>query len=352
MSYGPPTLIGLSAVMAVVLILPFSVRWIEEELEAFLLVMGCLAVTISRGWSVHLLGEALSEPLKISIAVLVFGLIFRAARGRLRAALFRFSAAVGLPAFFFLLVVVLGLASSVITAIVAALVLVETATALRLDRAVERDLVILACYGIGLGAVLTPIGEPLSTIARARLAGPPHEADFFFLGKLLWPWVAPGLLFLGLLAARLGRGLPARGKGLSQEVREDNRAVAVRAVKVYVFVAALVLLGQGLSPLVEKFLVRLPLPALYWANIASAALDNATLAAAELSPQLDITRIRAVLLALLVSGGMMIPGNIPNIICAGKLGLGSREWALRAVPLGLLMMTAYFAALMAAGVKP
>ena len=82
-----------------------------------------------------------------------------------------------------------------------------------------------------------------------------------------------------------------------------------------------------------------------WANISSAALDNATLAAVELSPRMDIDRIRAVLIALLVSGGMLIPGNIPNIISAEKLGIKSREWARAAMPLGLFMMTAYFLAL-------
>ncbi|HWR21369.1 MAG TPA: DUF1646 family protein, partial [Verrucomicrobiae bacterium] len=70
-------IIGLGLIMGLVLVLPFSVRWVEEELEAFLLVMGCLAVTMSGLWSRHLVGEALTEPVKISAAVLVFGLLFR-----------------------------------------------------------------------------------------------------------------------------------------------------------------------------------------------------------------------------------------------------------------------------------
>lgn len=347
MPYGLSVLIGLALIMGLVLVLPFSVRWVEEELEAFLLVMGCLAVSISQQWTGHLVGEALSEPLKISCAVLLFGFAFRRFRGSIAVGVRSLSEKLGLPAFFFLLVVVLGLASSVLTAIVAALVLVEAISALRLERRTELSLVILACYSIGLGAALTPIGEPLSTIATARLAGPPHHADFFFLARLLWAWIAPGMLFLGFLAAVRGRGTIARSNGLSQEEREDAWMVIRRALKVYVFVAALVLLGRGLSPLVERWLVRMPADALYWANISSAALDNATLAAAELSPRMDIERIRAVLIALLVSGGMLIPGNIPNIISAEKLGIKSREWARAAIPLGLVLMTAYFIALKA-----
>ena len=346
MSYGLPALIGLGVIMALVLILPFSVRWVEEEIEAFLFVMGCLAVTISSLWTGHLVAEALAEPLKISLAVLLFGFVFRRFRGAIGGGVSRLARKLGLPAFSFLLIVALGLASSVVTAIVAALVLVEAISALRLDRETERSLVILACYSIGLGAALTPIGEPLSTIATARLAGPPHNADFFFLARLLWPWLLPGILVLGALAARKCAVVGVTGsKGLSQDAREGAWAVIRRALKVYVFVAALVLLGRGLSPLVELWLIRMPTDALYWANISSAALDNATLAAAELSPRMDIDRIRAILIALLVSGGMLIPGNIPNIISAEKLGIKSREWARAAVPLGLVLMTVYFVAL-------
>ena len=52
--------------------------------------------------------------------------------------------------------------------------------------------------------------------------------------------------------------------------------------------------------------------------------------------------MRAVLMGLLISGGMLIPGNIPNIIAAGKLGIKSREWAVIAIPIGAVLMVAYF----------
>ena len=55
----------------------------------------------------------------------------------------------------------------------------------------------------------------------------------------------------------------------------------------------------------------------------SAVLDNATMAA-ELSPRCE--QVQAILMGLLISGGMLI-GNIPNIITAGKLKINSKEWA-------------------------
>ena len=321
---------GLGLIMALVFALPFSVRWVEEELEAFLLFMGIAAVTMSGVWSPGLVKEALHEPLRISAAVLVFGILFRTFRLTVRAGVLALSARLGLPVFLFTLVTFLGLASSAITAFIAALVLVEVISVLQLDEATERKTVIVACYAIGLGAVLTPIGEPLSTIATSRLSGPPHDADFFFLARLLWPWVGAGILALALLASLLALGAREGVRGLTQDEAESGPTIAIRGVKAYVFVAALVLLGRGLSPLVERWITGLPVWALYWANTMSAALDNATLAAAEISPGMDAARIRAVLIALMVSGGMLIPGNIPNIIAAGKLGIKSDGPACRA----------------------
>jgi predicted cation transporter len=76
--------------------------------------------------------------------------------------------------------------------------------------------------------------------------------------------------------------------------------------------------------------------------MVSAVLDNATLTAAEIGPYLSPLQIRAALMGLLISGGMLIPGNIPNIIAAGKLGISSREWGRVGVPIGLAAMGVYF----------
>jgi len=62
------------------------------------------------------------------------------------------------------------------------------------------------------------------------------------------------------------------------------------------------------------------------------------LAAAEIGPALSETQIKSALLGLLIAGGMLIPGNIPNIISAHALKIKSTEWARLGVPLGLVMM--------------
>jgi predicted cation transporter len=320
---------------------------VERQLEAFLFVMGCLAVTISGLWSRHLVKEALIDPIKITLAVLIAGLIFKFIRPKIGAWAHVFGRRFGYPTLFFIIVAGLGLLSSVITAIIAALVLAEVVSALRLHRSLEVRLVIIACFSIGLGAVLTPIGEPLSTIAVSKLRGEPYHADFFFLLKLLGKWVIPLVVLLGILPAFLPtKHKTEEGPTLTEDRSEGTKDMFIRAGKVYLFVLALVFLGTGFTPVVDKYLTHISASALYWVNIISAILDNATLTAAEITPLMPEQTIKAALAGLLIAGGMLIPGNIPNIICANKLSIKSREWAAFGVPLGMVIMVGFFIVLL------
>lgn len=337
------TLVGI---ILVVLVLPFMSKRVEHNLEAFLFVMGVLSVTVSGLWSSHLVADALLDPIRIQHpiveAVLLAGLLFRAFRDAIRRNIMRCEQILGPRLFLFSVVVLLGLLSSVITAIIAALVLSEIVTGLRLDKKTEARLVIIACFSIGLGAALTPVGEPLSTIAVAKLRGDPYHADFWFLFQKLGLYIIPGILALGLFAMIFHASEASAAESLSEDRPETLADVFIRAIKVYLFVMALVLLGSGFQPVIDAYVIRLSSPVLYWINMISAVLDNATLAAAELSPKMELKQIQVVLMGLLISGGMLIPGNIPNIIAASKLDIGSRRWAALGVPLGLVLMVIYF----------
>jgi len=359
-----PLDLGLFAIVLIVLVGPFMVKKIEHNLEAFLFVMGVLAVTISSfyskealsalgytehqmeliGWNMEIVMEAIKEPIVKGIvpAVLVAGLIFHYGRTAAQKGMASLIKVVPPKIIVFLIVVLLGLFSSVITAIIASLLLVELMNCMPFDRQTKINLIIIACFSIGLGAVLTPVGEPLSTIAITKLQGEPYNAGFFYLFNQLAIYIIPGCLAFGLLAMFF------TGKAKSQECltseEEDGglRDVVIRAIKVYVFVMALLLLGGGMKVVIDKYMLGIAPQILYWVNMISAILDNATLTAAELSPAMSQLQINAVLMGLLISGGMLIPGNIPNIISAGKLGIGSKEWAKLGVPLGLITMAIYF----------
>jgi predicted cation transporter len=356
---------GLVAILAIVLAGPFLARRIEQNLEAFLFACGVAALTVagfasvegvSTGWSLEIVTEALTTPVYIgsllgipvgiSQIVLVVGFLIYLGHRPMERGIQHLVDTVPLRLLTFLLVVGLALLSSVISAILASVLLIEILCALPLPKEPKVRLAVSACFAIGLGAALTPLGEPLSTIAVAKLAGPPYDAGFGFLAGLLGVYLLPGILAFGLLAAFTVRREEAGGGPLFCRVERGSPAeVVLRAARVYLFIAALVLLGEGFKPLILQYVAGIPADGLFWVNMVSAVLDNATLTAAEIGPYLSLLQIRAALMGLLVSGGMLIPGNIPNIIAAGKLGITSREWSRVGIPIGFAAMAIYFVVL-------
>lgn len=330
-------MIGLFVILILVLFLPFSVKKVEHNLEVFLFIMGILAAAISGMMNMHLIEKALVDPINITIAVLVAGLLTKWLQGPIEKSILTASRVLTPRIFFALTVIFLGFASSIITAIIAAIILVMIVNVLPLDRQSEIRFTILACFSIGLGAALTPIGEPLSTITISKL-----NEDFFYLLELIGPEVIPAVLIFGLLTFFMVKPHEHSVGLSSQDKSESYPEILIRAAKIYLFVMGLTFLGHGFEPLINEYIIGLHPMLLYWINMISAILDNATLAAAEISPAMDTETIRAVLLGLIISGGMLIPGNIPNIIAAGKLNITSKEWARFGVPLGLITMFIFF----------
>ncbi|MTW85261.1 DUF1646 domain-containing protein [Virgibacillus dakarensis] len=356
-------IIGLTIILILVLFLPFT-KVVERNLEVFLFIMGILAVTVSQVFSWPLIKEALVHPINITLAVLIAGLLFRWFQSPIEKGIIGISRVMPYRLFIALFVIILGLVSSVITAIVSAIILVAIVSVLRLDRKSEIRLVVLACFAIGLGAVLTPIGEPLSTIVVSKL-----DEDFFYLLKLVGTSVIPAVIIFGILAAfavnpreMSGKTEMAVGKEPDDQAEADVKVKAdarsetesyteiiLRSLKIYLFVMALTFLGAGFEPFIEKYLLDLSPLIMYWINMISAVLDNATLAAAEISPAMDSTTIKDILMGLMISGGMLIPGNIPNIIAAGKLKITSAEYARFAFPIGMAAMIIYFVIILVIG---
>ncbi len=349
-----PIDMALFVIALLVLILPFKVKIVEHNLEVFLFIMGAAAVTVTSKWSFELIKLAAEEPVMKGIvpAVLVAGLIFFYGQKPFQGFMNGLVKKMNLGVIIFVSTFVLGLACSVITAIISSLFLCEIANTLPLDRKNKINYVIIACFAIGLGAVLTPLGEPLSTIAVTKLQGPPYYADFWYLAEQLGV-----LIVLGVLACSLFSMFFIKKGGTVEKMGEGGdegsiREVLVRTIKVYAFVAALFLLGAGMEVIIFKYFTKIPDYVLFWVNMISAILDNATLTAAEISPALTQKQINAALYGLLISGGMLIPGNIPNIISAGKLGITSSEWARLGVPMGLVLNAIYFVIVFVLNINP
>jgi predicted cation transporter len=361
--------IGLVVIFLLVLILPFRVKCIEHNLEVFLFICGIAALTIAgfiaipgeqTGWSLTIVKEALLSPVNvvnlfgipigIVQIVLVVGLLIHFFYHKLQAAIVGLVDRFSLQAIVFFLIVILGLVSSIISAILAAIILVEIVNTLPVVKKAKVEIAVVACFSIGLGAGLTPLGEPLTTIVVAKLAGAPYHAGFTYLFDKLGWYIIPSVILLGVIGVILFSRSHTGDALLACTVeRETIPEILLRAGKVYLFIMALVFLGEGFKPLILEYVISIPSAGLYWINIVSAVLDNATLAAAEISPMLSSQQITSALMGLLIAGGMLIPGNIPNIIAACKLDISSSEWAKTGIPLGMVLMLIFFIVLFVPG---
>jgi predicted cation transporter len=345
--------IGLSIVALMALIAPFFIRFIEHNLEVFFLIMGIIAVTISGLWSGDLVIEALKAPVMIGHlpigifqVVLIVGLLIYFFNYQFEKGITFLVNKLNIRVFMFLLILILGLVSSVISVILAAVLLAEIVSILPLTRNERIKLVVVCSFSLGLGAVLTPLGEPLSTILVQKLAGEPFHAGFNWPFTHFARYIIPGVVACAIFGTFwVGRKKADAGE-IQKEHVESIKSVIIRAVKVFVFVSALVLLGEGLKPLVIWYFSKISAMVLYWVNIVSAMLDNATLTAIEINADMTLTQIVSIIMGLLIAGGMLIPGNIPNIVAAGKLKISMREWAVIGIPIGLVMMVLYFLVLL------
>jgi predicted cation transporter len=328
-------------ILAALLAGPLIFAPLEHNLEPYCFALGMIAVTVSRQWEWHLLRKAALDPMPITITVVAAGMLFSVLRPVLDRSFGVMRRLLPRPLLAGLAVLIIGLLSSAITAVVAALMLVEGVALMGLGPTERARVVVLGCFAIGLGSALTPIGGPLAALAASAM-----DLNFADLFKLLSLWVFPGVAAVSLLSAYYARGpYDLVAVAASPSPHERTRQALMQGLRIFAFIAGLILIGEACAPLASRYVGKLSDEALFWANTISAALDNSTLVAIEFH-QINRQRAQAALLSLLISGGMLIPGNVPNIVCANKLGMRSGEWARIGLPLGLIMLGIYFAVLL------
>ena len=78
-----------------------------------------------------------------------------------------------------------------------------------------------------------------------------------YLIKILGIYIIPGILAYGILGMFFLGKVDPKEHGLEYKDRNETfKDVIMRAVKVYVFIAALVLLGDGFKPLIFEYFTQ------------------------------------------------------------------------------------------------
>lgn len=336
----------LIGILLAVLILPFVWKMVEENLEVFLFIMGVLAA-LSSGQNFIALLHIILEPMNYftTATVLILGLLFKVCNVKIKQVIQKCMRMIPERLFLFLVITVLGLMSAIITSIVAAILMVEIVHALPYNHKDKTLLTVIACFAIGVGCMLTPLGGPLPTVIVGTLG-----KNFGYLLPIFAMYVVPCVLLLGIFGSffisyrhRKIQSADATDRQLQEEniaVRkiESFPEVFLRALYVFVFIVGVELLGAGFKPLVAGVIPNLSNPLLYLGNTLSAVLDNATMAAAEFYKGMPHAQIVAAGLGLCIAGGILIPGNVSNVICASALGIKPKEWAMAGLPIGVALL--------------
>ena len=205
--------------IVVVLLGPILVKPIERNIEVFFLIAGIVAALATGHFNSGLVRSALHEPIELTAAVLVFGIVFRLIRETLDRLFARAIRRLGQHWVCFLLTIVLGLSAGFITAVVAALIFAEAISLLKMDRPAEIAATVFGCFAIGIGAITTPFGMPASTLMLAAL-----HADFWYLARLLGPLIFIGIVIVAIpaLFIREGSGQPGDASGCGERFMDAD----------------------------------------------------------------------------------------------------------------------------------
>src|SRR5438874_9711294 len=105
----------LGLITLAVLLCPVLIKPVEQNLEIFFLGAGAVTAATTGQWGKGLLHAAATEPIPLTIAVLLFGIIARLLRPVLDRTVARLVKSVAPRWIYFALIILLGLFSSVIT---------------------------------------------------------------------------------------------------------------------------------------------------------------------------------------------------------------------------------------------
>lgn len=238
---------GLLVILVAVLAGPFIAKGIEQNLEAYLLLMSLCAVALSRSLQLDIVKETISEPLLVSavLIILLAGAALRYRKPWPKGLDHTLLDETSLKVLFFEIVVVLGLFASVITPILPFFILMETVNHLPLERKTRVKLTMLTGFSICLGAALALVEEPYSALSIMKMQGALPPADFLPI-ELQNLYLILGILALGFVSIYLAAGEKVANVEMQTLQEEVPLKKAVNwSLRVCMFVAAVLLVGTA-----------------------------------------------------------------------------------------------------------
>jgi predicted cation transporter len=378
----------LLAMLGAMIVLPILVKLVDEQLGYFFMLMGGVVLWLSMRMGIvrfehgsfaqntmhgheESLVSILAEPKLLLVFYFVLSLLAIVCSKQIEAAV-RFSAKrLSPPTLVGLFILVIGSMGSVSVVVMATLGGIFFSTLQRVTHRGYTPVAVVFSAAIGISALLTTVGEPLSLfIARNLGEGTPYLLRTY--GGIVFLNVGV-LAVIGWLLAK--RAMPlaqtreevmmkevheaeeevaGQGQRSGREVREALTAVKTfereehsfvhrmdqllhSTAKLYFFVIGLLLFGEGVKPIAAHIFGGLSPIAAFFGNSISAVADNALLGLLEVQSGMPQHVVLVLGLSLAFWGVGLVPGNVCNIVLKEKLEISFGTWARYGIPLALVL---------------
>ncbi|MBI1813042.1 DUF1646 family protein [Candidatus Peregrinibacteria bacterium] len=379
----PVRLLSLAMLGSLValIVLPMCIRWIDDQLGYFMLFLGAgllwlslslgvvqfdtgafvQTLLLSQRSGLHLL---LLEPWVLILCYFSLSLLLLFLRRPLHRGLRRWSRTIHPPVLVFLWTLIagsLGSLSVVVMAVIGALFFAILRDVTHRD---YTPCVILYAAAIGLSALLTTVGEPLSLFIAQTLG----EGSGYLLRTF------GGIYIVNILALAFASGFLASRSRIIPETLEERmlkdvhraeRVVAQKkdvmevkealhaveefeehahdfshefdrilhsTTKLYFFVLGLLLFGEAAKPVAARVFADLPPLAAFFGNAVSSVADNALLGLLEIHKGMPQSLVLVLGISLALWGVGLVPGNVCNIVLKERHGISFRRWASIGLP--------------------
>lgn len=379
----PSTLLSIAVLLCLLgmIVLPLFVRWIDEQMGYFILVLGGGMLWLS----LHLgtirfdagsfvqplldgrltgLHRLLLESWVLIVCYFTLSVLASIFHRSIRRAVRTCARTLSAPVMIAVWTLIGGSLGSVSVVVLAVIGAVFYST---LEEVAGKDYtpcVVIYAAALGLSALLTTIGEPLSLFIAHALG----DGTAYLLKTFAGVYVINILCLAGAawMLAKSAKPLPeSTEERMRKDVRRAERSLAHRTnhqevkealhtveefeqeshdlshtldqilhstTKLYFFVLGLLFFGEAAKPVAVRMFSNLPPLAAFFGNAVSAVADNALLGLLEIQQGMPQSLVFVLGISLALWGVGLVPGNVCNVVLKEKLHISFRRWAMTGIP--------------------
>ena len=392
----PLGILGLAVAFCLVgiIVLPLFVRWIDQQLGYVILAIGggmlwlslrLHLVQFGSGCFIQIfldgrqtaLDRLLLESWVLIACYFLLSLLASVFHRQIKRSIRLWARKMSPPMMIFLWVLLAGSLGSLSVVVLSVIGAIFFSTLSEVTGKDYTPCIVVYAAALGLSALLTTIGEPLSLfIAHAigggtpyllRTFGATYVINILCLSSATWFLAKRARHLPGTVEERMIKDVHRAERAMARERNHEEVKEALRTVeefeeekhdfshtldqilhsttKLYFFVVGLLFFGEATKPIVVEVFSHLSPLAAFFGNAISAVADNALLGLLEIQPGMPQSLVFVLGISLALWGVGLVPGNVCNVVLKEKLSIPFKRWAMTGIPcacaLALLNVSLY-----------